>query len=145
MSGKTALVIDDNAANRDFLERLISSAGFTVLTATSGEEVTRATHSLPRLDIALIDMELPDSNGIQLTSVLRRRYPEAYLVVATVHDDFSLIESVFRKGGNVFVVKPHGFMELYKRLMTADLDALRQGACMVIDQYGARAYQPVAR
>ncbi|MCU0500101.1 MAG: response regulator [Anaerolineae bacterium] len=140
MAEKRALVVDDNPANRDFLERLMSMAGFQVSGAMTGQAALDACADCTDLKLALIDMELPDMNGIQLTSRLREMYPKALLVVATMHDERSLMESVFLKGGNIFLVKPHGFMELFKRLTTVDLAVLREAEAMVIDQYGPRPF-----
>jgi DNA-binding response OmpR family regulator len=109
-------------------------------TPTSALEIARSK----RVNLAVIDMELPDMNGIQLTGELRALSDDTYIVVATVHDERSLTDAVLIKGANVFLVKPHGFMELYKRLTTAEIATLRKEPFTTIDQYGARLYRPVA-
>jgi CheY-like chemotaxis protein len=145
MTDKNALVIDDTAANREFLERLITAAGFQVTGVQNAQGALDAAKEWKDLKLALIDMELPDMNGLTLTSLLRKQFPEAVLAVATMHDEVSLMESVFEKGGNIFLVKPHGFMELYKKLTTQDLATLRTGEPMVIDQYGPRSFSVAAK
>ena len=134
-----ALVVDDTPANRDFLERLLAQANFDVHGASTYAEAVKIVNGLEALELAVVDIQLPDSNGLQLTAELRKKYPDAYLVVATMYDERSVIERVFRRGGNVYLVKPHGFMELYKRLTTTPLETLRQNdEHIVIDQYGPR-------
>lgn len=145
MSQKIALVIDDTAANLDFVERLITAAGFTVKAAANGKAALDHLTSIDTLALALIDMQLPDMNGLQLTAHLRQRFPSAYLVVATMYDERSLMEATFQKGGNAYLVKPHGFMELFKRLTTMDLHHLRESGPVVIDQYGPRPFALEAR
>lgn len=140
MTEKIALVIDDTPANRDFLERLMVMAGFKIVGASSGKAALEQAEALESLTIALVDMELPDMNGLQVTSDLRKRFPDAYLVVATMHDERSLMQSVLEKGGNCFLVKPHGFMELFKRLTTTSIDELRNGPYTVIDHFGPRIF-----
>lgn len=140
MSDKSALVVDDTPANRDFLERLMMAAGFTVYAASSAQAALDLVKDRTTLSLALVDMQLPDMNGIQLTSMLRKQFPSSYIVVATMHDELSMIESVSQKGGNVFLVKPHGFMELFKRVTTTDLSSLCSHDFMVIDQYGPRPF-----
>jgi CheY-like chemotaxis protein len=140
MSDKIALVIDDTLANREFLERLLTAAGFKVTGAGTAKEALDAAKGWQDLKLALIDMELPDMNGVMLTSLLRKQFPNAVLGVATMHDEVSLMESVFEKGGNIFLVKPHGFMELYKKLTTMDLSMLREGDPTVFDQFGPRSF-----
>lgn len=143
MADRIALVVDDTPANRDFLERLLKQARFDVRGAGSGGDALAQMKAVDQLALALIDIQLPDMSGLQLTERLRQRYPNAYLVVATMHDERSLMQSVFEKGGNCFLVKPHGFMDLFQRLTTASLDDLREGDPLMIDQYGPRPFKPV--
>lgn len=142
MAQPIALVVDDTPANRDFLERLLKQARFDVRGAHSGGEALDQLKTIDSLALALIDIQLPDMSGLQLTERLRQRYPQAYLVVATMHDERSLMQSVYEKGGNCFLVKPHGFMDLFQRLTTISLDDLRGGDFMMIDQYGPRPFKP---
>ena len=135
-----ALVIDDEPANRDFLERLLQTAAFKVVGASSGEDGLKAAKALPELALALVDQQLPDALGLDVISKLRADHPEALLVMATMHDDRPLIDRAFTAGVDVFLVKPHGFMELYRRLKEADANIalLRR---LIIDQYGPRPYR----
>lgn len=121
------------------------SAGFNVKAAATGKDALAIVEGEPTLTLAIIDMELPDMNGIQLTATLRARYPDAYIVVATMHDDYALIEAVMQKGADVFLIKPHGFMELYRRLTTNDLSVLRRQGAVVIDQYGLRPFNTAVK
>jgi DNA-binding response OmpR family regulator len=138
-----ALVIDDTPANLDFLERLLKQAQFNIFGASSGKQAIEHLEELKTLTLAVVDMELPDASGLQLTQRIRALFPQAYIVVATMHDERSLMMDVFRAGGNCFMVKPHGFMELFKRVTTMDLNSLRDGECTVIDQYGPRSIATV--
>lgn len=137
---KKALVVDDTPANLDFLVRLLTQAGFEVKGETSGKGAAEYMEKVDDLALAVVDMQIPDISGLQLTQKIRAQYEDAYIVVATMHDQRSLMQSVFDKGGNCFLVKPHGFMELFKRLTTIDLKVLREAECTVIDQYGPRAF-----
>lgn len=144
MPKRKALVVDDTPANRDFLERLLEQAGFEVSGAATEQEALADCKELEAVDLAVVDMQLPDGSGLSLTQKLRERCPKAYLVVATMYDERSLMDSTFERGGNCFLVKPHGFMELFKRLTTSDLDELREASCLIIDQYGPRAANNVS-
>ena len=135
-----ALVVDDEPANRDFVERLLQTASFKVIGAGTGAEALKAAKNIPQLALALVDQELPDATGLDIIAKLRADNPEAILVMATMHDDRAVIDQAFACGADVFLVKPHGFMELYRRLKEADVNAasLRR---LVIDQYGPRPYK----
>lgn len=140
MSDKKALVIDDTEANRVFFERLLAQAGFEVVSAGDGAHAMELIKSSTAFSLAIVDMEIPDVSGLDLTRRIRQAHPEAYIVVATMHDERSIMDSAFNKGCNVFLVKPHGFMELFKRLTTHDAKVTEQP--LIIDQYGAREYFP---
>jgi DNA-binding response OmpR family regulator len=135
-----AVVVDDEFANRDFLVRLLEQADFKVTGASSGASALLAAKAVPKLALALVDWELPDANGLEIIRKLREENPEATLIMATMHDDRSMMADAFRAGCDVFLVKPHGFMELFRRLKQADSDAtlLRR---IIIDQYGPRPYR----
>src|SRR5579859_6557600 len=139
-----ALVIDDEPANRDFVERLLQTAGFKVTSAGTGADGLKAARGFTQLTLALVDQELPDSTGLEIIKTLRQENPDSVLVMATMHDDRPLIDEAFDAGVDVFLVKPHGFMELYRRLQEADSDAalVRQ---LIIDQYGPRPYRGAER
>lgn len=135
-----AIVIDDEPANRDFLERLMGLAGYTVTGAGSAEEALRKIAAMPYLALALVDQELPDVRGVDLIHTLRTGHAGALLVMATMHDGRDLIEEAFAAGVDVYLVKPHGFMELFKRLKesASDVGGLRR---LIIDQYGPRPFK----
>jgi len=140
MQAGYALVVDDEPANRDFLERLLQTASFKVVGASSAAEAFAAAKAVPALALALVDHELPDATGLEVILTLRASYPDALLVMATMHDDRPLIDLAFASGVDVFLVKPHGFMELYRRLKEAETNtaSLRR---LIIDQYGPRPYK----
>ncbi|MCC7207137.1 MAG: response regulator [Anaerolineae bacterium] len=140
VQARHAIVIDDEPANRDFLERLMGLAGFVVTGAGTAEEALRKIAAMPRLALALVDQELPDVRGVDLIHTLRTGHAGALLVMATMHDGRDLIEEAFAAGVDVYLVKPHGFMELFKRLKesASDMGALRR---LIIDQYGPRPFK----
>ncbi len=135
-----ALVVDDEPANRDFVERLLQTASFKVVGASTGAEALKAAKAVPCLALALVDQQLPDATGLEIVAKLRSDNPEAILVMATMHDDRAIIDQAFAAGADVFLVKPHGFMELYRRLKEVDSNAasLRR---LIIDNYGPRPYR----
>lgn len=145
MAERAALVVDDVAANREFVERLLGGAKFKTLAASSGTAALQAVALMEKLPLAMVDMKLPDMSGLELIGKLRQKFPEAYLVVASMYDERSRMEQAFSAGCNVYLVKPHGFMELFKRLMQNDPETLRSAAPLIIDQYGPRQFKPATR
>ncbi|MCL4877106.1 MAG: response regulator [Anaerolineae bacterium] len=136
-----AVVVDDEPANRDFLERLIQQANYQTRGASSGEEARAVVKNLQAPPaVVLIDSELPDVKGVDLIAEFRQKYPTTKLVMATMLDDRDVIHKAFDNGCDVFLVKPHGFMELFKRLqrLKDDPNALNR---LIIDIYGTRDFK----
>jgi CheY-like chemotaxis protein len=141
MSKKQALIVEDTAANRIFFERLLIQAGFEVVGAETGQAALEQAKAMEHLSLAVLDMEIPDISGLELTVRLRKKYPDACIIIATMHDERSLMQSAFDKGCDVFLVKPHGFMELFKRLTGEGSEGLHAHRPMIIDQFGPRSFQ----
>jgi CheY-like chemotaxis protein len=139
---RVAVVIDDEPANRDFLERLIQQADYTTHGASSGKEAQAIIVGLTEPPaLLIIDSQLPDVAGLDLVKQFRGKFPPpTKLVMATMLDDRKLIQNAFDAGCDVFLVKPHGFMELFKRLQQLErnpslLDRL------IIDNHGVREWR----
>lgn len=133
-----ALVVDDEPANRDFLVRLLEQAKLDVKGASTGTEALKIAESIEHMVLLAIDNKLPDMDGVDLLAQMRKRYPQARIIMATMLDERPLMTRAFENGCDVFLVKPHGFMELFRRLQTGDEASLKR---LIIDQYGPRPYR----
>jgi CheY-like chemotaxis protein len=74
VSGRTALIVDDYAVNREILEQQLAALGFTTRSAPDAAAALRileAEHFAA--DVLLLDFQLPDRSGMQLLAELRRR------------------------------------------------------------------------
>ncbi|MEM9953701.1 MAG: response regulator [Chloroflexota bacterium] len=138
-----ALILEDTPANLQFFERLFSQAGFDIIPATTGKQALEQLNNQTDITLAVLDMEVPDCTGIEMTHILRQRYPDMCIVVATMHDSRTMMQDAFDVGCDVFLVKPHGFMELFKRLTTDGSHVLHANRPIIIDQFGPRAFQTV--
>jgi DNA-binding NarL/FixJ family response regulator len=68
-----------------------------------------------KLDLALLDISLPDKNGLELIKDIRALLPELPLLVVSMHDEGIYAERVLRAGGRGYIMKQEGG----KRLMLA--------------------------
>jgi len=95
--GERVLVVDDNAATRYSTSRVLRSAGYDVLTASSGYEALELANSAV-LQVVVLDINLPDIDGFQVCRELRalpqtKRTPIVYLS-ATFVDDTDKIQGI---------------------------------------------------
>jgi len=115
--GETILVIDDDPAMLDFLVQRLSPEGFTVSTATSGEEgISRATKDRPEL--ILLDIRMPIRDGVAVCKALRAK-PETQgipiLVVTGVLSPAQL-QDAKNSGADDCVSKPVDVTDLLIRI-----------------------------
>jgi two-component system, OmpR family, response regulator PhoP len=110
-----ALVVEDEAALREALQRDLVSAGFTVDVAADGEEGLFAGVEYP-IDVAVIDLGLPKLSGLELIRRLRaqdRRFP---ILILTARDRWQDKVEGLDAGADDYVAKPFHFEEVLARL-----------------------------
>ena len=73
---KTILVVDDEGFLVDILFEVLDSNGYTVLTATSGEEALKVAKKAGVIDLVLTDLIMKPMNGMLLVEQLQQTYPQ---------------------------------------------------------------------
>lgn len=116
MATKRILVVDDEPPIRHVAEQAITRSGWEVDTAADGAEaLLRIKNSL--YDAAVIDFALPDMDGVQLHSEIRRLDPELAaktLFISGADGAHDRLQNYFDAGG--FLPKPFDVRELIRRL-----------------------------
>jgi two-component system KDP operon response regulator KdpE len=131
-----ALVIDDEPPMRKLLRVALVSHGYRVLEAATGAEALRmASGYVP--DVILLDLGLPDMDGIALVKQLREWAAIPVIVVSARPQEQTRIE-VLDAGADDFVAKPFGVGELMARIRVALKHAVRptEGAPSAIIEVG---------
>jgi adenylate cyclase len=115
----TLLVVDDVEMNRDMLSRRLSTRGYDVLTAASGEEALETIASRD-LDLVLLDVMMPGMNGLEVLQRLRqtRSVAELPVIMATARDRGEDVVEALRLGANDYVTKPLDFPVVLARTET---------------------------
>jgi nitrogen-specific signal transduction histidine kinase len=80
---ETILLVDDDEAIRRMAEQALVSFGYTVVTARDGVEALTQARTMPRVDVLLTDVVMPQLSGPQVAERLRRRHPAARVVYMT--------------------------------------------------------------
>lgn len=139
-----ALVVDDEFANRDFFVRLLQQAKLDVYGASSGKKAKEILKEHGSdIVLVMLDYKLPDTSGMDLLKEIRDEIPEAKIMMATMHDERSMMREAFSAGCDGFMVKPHGFMELFKRIQNIanDKSVLDDLDKLIFDQHGVRNFK----
>ena len=117
VSPATVLVVDDEPAIRRFLRSTLDVQGWaTVEAADAGEALRAVRHHRP--DLILLDLGLPDRDGLALVPELRALCDAALLVLTSRDDERSKVAAL-DAGADDYVTKPFGVPELLARMRAA--------------------------
>jgi two-component system KDP operon response regulator KdpE len=115
--GRQVLVCDDEPQILRALRVILRDAGFDVTTAASAAEALDKT-TVQRPDAAIIDLVLPDSDGVDVTRSIREWSAMPILVLSAVGEEVEKIRAL-NAGADDYVTKPFGPGELVARLNAA--------------------------
>ena len=99
------LIVDDEESARYLLTRHLTAAGYDVDQAESLMQARRAV-AKKRFDAVLLDLNLPDGNGLDWLAELQETMPSATVVVITASSDVPLAVEAIRRGAENFLTKP---------------------------------------
>lgn len=105
----TILLLEDEIDLREEIADFLKSEGYQVLEATNIAEFTPLMH---QFDIAIIDVGLPDGDGLQVASNLRSTRPKSGIVMLTAQSDLKTKISSLSESADFYLVKPVSFEEL---------------------------------
>jgi DNA-binding NtrC family response regulator len=119
------LLVDDDEAFRTVMAAELGNLGFSITTASSGEEAVTLLEE-HRPDVILLDLKLPDLSGMEVLKQAGEKSPESEVIMLTGHGSIdSAIESI-RMGASDYVSKPCPLDELEIRIQRAlERQALR--------------------
>jgi two-component system response regulator PhoP len=110
-----ALVIEDETALREALQRDLAAAGFTVDVAADGEEGLFAGSEYP-IDVAVIDLGLPKISGLDVIRRLRAQDKRFPILILTARDRWQDKVEGLDAGADDYVAKPFHFEEVLARM-----------------------------
>lgn len=99
------LVVDDDSATRRTLSLILEHSNYRVTTAATGDEALTLAAQEP-FDLALIDLRLPDVEGVDLLKPLRALHPDITMVMATGYASVETAVHAVNNGVDGYVTKP---------------------------------------
>ncbi|MBW2057954.1 MAG: sigma-54-dependent Fis family transcriptional regulator [Deltaproteobacteria bacterium] len=101
----TVLVVDDQRVILELLKRVLEKENYQVLTAETGEEGLDL-FSRYQPELTLLDIRLPDRNGIDVLKTIRKTHPEALVITMTAHSGIQGAIEAIREGAYDYLPKP---------------------------------------
>jgi DNA-binding NarL/FixJ family response regulator len=140
------LLADDHRMFREGVKALLTRAGFEIVAeADDGREVLRlARRAQP--DIAVLDIGMPELNGIGAARELARTCPNTRIVFLTMHDEEPYLVECLRAGARAFIVKREAAVQLVEALRQVAQDELYLSPGLsraLVDSY-RRGHEPPA-
>ena len=104
MKNPKLLLIDDDARIRAMISKYLQGSGFDVITAANCAEARKLNNA--KVELALIDLMLPDGSGLELVEQFRKDFPEQVLVMISGEASLSDAVKATKFGAVDFLEKP---------------------------------------
>ncbi len=122
----TVLIVEDERTAREYLVKILQAKGYETIPAANAAEAYRQL-DLGAADVVLLDMNLPDGNGLDLMDRLAQEQPTPPCIVITGQGHIDMAVEAMRKGAIDFLQKGLDYSRLYKDLeRAAETVALRR-------------------
>jgi len=121
------VIADDHPQVRTAFERLLQSSCDVVATAANGQEAVEAILRM-KPDVAIVDLMMPDIDGLEVCRRVKRLLPGTHIVVVTAFDDALVQTAAIEAGASAFVPKhaaPSALAATLRRIV-AEADARAQ-------------------
>lgn len=143
----TALIIEDVHETALWLTKVLGVA-FPAIQTHVCPTYADSVHfvKIHPVSLALVDINLPDGNGIELVGLIRYQSPKAYIVVSTIFDEDEYIMQALRSGANGYLLKDSSesvFIHKLRGILTGDPPLSPSIARKILHSF-AHAKQPVA-
>jgi PAS domain S-box-containing protein len=105
-TSRKCLLVDDNKDVLIYLSRILLDTGITIITARSGAEAIEITRKTHDIDVILLDMQMPEMNGIEVTREIRKIRKDIPIIAQTAfifEDDKDII---LEAGCDACLIKP---------------------------------------
>ncbi|GAB4538560.1 MAG: response regulator transcription factor [Anaerolineales bacterium] len=99
------LIIDDEAALRQSLARVLQQGGFEVTTAENAEQGFGYIESA-NFDLIFMDLRMPGANGLEALKTIHSSYPDLPVVLFTAQPDLNSAVEALRNGATDYLLKP---------------------------------------
>ena len=112
------LIIDDDESTRKSLSLIFDKKGYGAETARTGQEaINKARERF--FNLALLDIRLPDMEGIELLAPLKEMHPDMVLVMVTAHASLETALRALNEGASGYITKPLNMDEVLAKIKEA--------------------------
>lgn len=146
---RNILLVDDHASNLRLSEMAVTAAfgsDYDLYRVETYTESTELIQELP-VDIALLDIELPDGDGLRLARQVRQLSPDALIVILSVRDERDYFDLAYRAGADAYITKPYNMQDvlsLFHDLSTSQSPQAEGAMWVLFGSHGLTQYRSAA-
>lgn len=112
-------IADDHQMVCEGLSEIINQSGKAHVSRTFNTlEACRQTLAERHPDVLLIDLSMPDGDGVAFSQQVVRDYPDVRIVAVTIHDEYSVVQRMMACGAHGYVLKSSSADELLEAIVT---------------------------
>jgi two-component system KDP operon response regulator KdpE len=115
MNTAKVLLVDDDPQVRRALRTTLTSAGYVVVEARTGEEAIEEVQAEGAVDMVLLDLKMPGIGGLEACRRIRKIFDVPILVISVLRTQEDKVQA-FDAGADDYLVKPFGIQELLSRI-----------------------------
>jgi two-component system chemotaxis response regulator CheY len=118
-----ALVIDDSRTIRSILGKTLRRLGYDVAEAGDGREALARLKELGKCDLALVDWNMPEMDGLAFVKAVRAdgAYADLRLMMVTTENELSRVATALEAGADEYIMKPFTEEVLLDKLALLDM------------------------
>jgi DNA-binding NtrC family response regulator len=131
------LVVDDEVPVLRVVERLAARTGFDVVACGSGSEAMHALMRKPA-DLAMVDLRMPDVNGLDLLRQIRSAAPSCEVILMTAYAAVDSAVEAIKLGAREYLTKPFDFERLKQVLTDIRVELERRAQVVALESQVAR-------
>lgn len=119
---KRLMIVDDEIDFLNTLTKLLvqRDSQLAVTVAFSAEDAIKKLEVMPA-DILITDLKLPRMNGLELSEVVRTRWPQTAIIIMTAYGTDDVIKSAFTSGAMFYIEKPFKIENLHNMIRMSDM------------------------
>lgn len=103
---RTLLIAEDLDDNYAVLAALLKKTHVKILRAKNGSEAIRMVCEHKDIDVILMDLSMPEIDGIEATQAIKEQFPEKIIIAQTAHDMSNQVQYMTQKGFDDILLKP---------------------------------------
>ncbi|MFB7642833.1 response regulator, partial [Peribacillus butanolivorans] len=100
------IIIDDHQLFREGVKRILDfESSFDVVAEGDDGSEAMGLVKIHKPDVVILDINMPNINGVEATKMLVNRYPETKVIILSIHDDENYVQHALKTGAQGYLLK----------------------------------------